>query len=536
MIKLLIADDEYLVLDSLKMIISKNMDDIEIVGTAGSGREAVEKALKYKPDIIFMDIHMPGIDGIEAIKQIKAANSDVLLVIITAYEFFDYAKEAINLGVSEYLLKPINKNKVIETLNNLSRVINQKRMHLLREVELKERINRIIPFIEGQFISHQLFNLGTVNEIGFYEDIFGMYLRQGYAITALLDSFECKGKEDNFKLNLEKQNFYEAFYMELKCICPCLIGNPLLDRISAFIPVDEAADPYEIRNQSIKIGKRIMERVKTDTGIRYRIGIGRKYEVAGFNKSCNEAYMAASVPRGQAVMHYEDITPSNNILDTYPLHKESTFADRMLKGNINGAIEAFKDIYLWLASNYCEDMDRIKSKLIDLIFVIERTLPYKISSFSKSKQAYILRILKTNDMEELELQFMHLLFELSEEIQEQITSEIDGIIPKVLNYLNNNYYNNITLNDAAKSVNLSYYYFSKIFKDEVGKNFVDYLTELRIEKSMKFLRNNSMSIKEVCYKIGYNDPNYYCKIFKKITGMTPTEYRAISNKRGDSID
>jgi two-component system response regulator YesN len=92
------------------------------------------------------------------------------------------------------------------------------------------------------------------------------------------------------------------------------------------------------------------------------------------------------------------------------------------------------------------------------------------------------------------------------------------------------------LNDAAKSVNLSYYYFSKIFKDEVGKNFVDYLTELRIEKSMKFLRNNSMSIKEVCYKIGYNDPNYYCKIFKKITGMTPTEYRAISNKRGDSID
>ena len=114
MIKLLIADDEYLVLDSLKMIISKNLDEVEIVGTAGSGREAIEKALVLKPDVIFMDIHMPGIDGMEAIRQIKAANSNALFVIITAYEFFDYAKEAINMGVSEYLLKPVSKNKVIE--------------------------------------------------------------------------------------------------------------------------------------------------------------------------------------------------------------------------------------------------------------------------------------------------------------------------------------------------------------------------------------------------------------------------------------
>lgn len=535
MIKLLIADDEYLVLDSLKMIITKNMEDVDIVGTASSGREAIEKAIELKPDVIFMDIHMPGIDGMEAIRQIKAANSNALFVIITAYEFFDYAKEAINMGVSEYLLKPINKGKVIETLNNLSFIINQKRKLLLREVELKEKINRIIPVIEGQFISYQLFNLGTVKEIEFYEDIFKMSLRQGYAITVLLDNFESSSKEDNFKLSLEKQNFYESFYLELKRLCPCLIGNPLLDRITAFIPVDEYVDSYEIRNLSINIGNKLMERIKPGSNFNYRIGIGRKYEVGNFYKSCNEAYMAVSVPSGQAVMHYEDITPSNNVLDTYPLHKETTFANRMLTGNINGAKEAFKDIYLWMINNYHEDIDKIKSKLIDLLFVIEKTLPYKMNIFNKSKQTYILSILKMYSKEELEGQFIQIITELAVEIQEQIRSEIDGIIPKVLKYLNNNYYENITLDDAAKSVNLSYHYFSKIFKDEVGKNFVDYLTELRIEKSMKFLENHRLSIKEVCHKIGYNDPNYYCKIFKKVTGMTPTEYRAVSNLRGDKI-
>ncbi|WDU82761.1 response regulator [Caloramator sp. Dgby_cultured_2] len=82
MLKILIVDDEYLVLDSLKMIISKNFEDVKVIGTASSGREAIEKAIELKPDAIFMDIHMPGIDGIEAIRQIKAANNDVFLLYL----------------------------------------------------------------------------------------------------------------------------------------------------------------------------------------------------------------------------------------------------------------------------------------------------------------------------------------------------------------------------------------------------------------------------------------------------------------------
>lgn len=535
MIRLLIADDEYLVLDSLKMIISKNIEDVEIVGTAASGREAIEKAIELKPDVIFMDIHMPGIDGMEAIRQIKASNSNAMFVIITAYEFFDYAKEAINLGVSDYILKPINKSKVIETLNKLNEMISKRKKLLLREVELKEKINRIIPYIEGQFISYQLFNLGTVNDISFYEDIFDMSLKHGYAVTVLFGGSEGKDKADNIKLSIEKQSFCEAFSMEMKRLCPCLMGTPLLDRITAYVPVRENADAYEIRNQAIRIGKRILERIKPSEILDYRIGIGRLYEVASFNKSCNEAYMAATVPNAQSVMHFEDIVPSSNLLDSYPIHKENSFANKMLSGNLQGAKSVFKEIYVWLLSNYGEDLDQIRSKLIDLLFVLEKSLPYKVNTLSKSKQGHILSILRAGGKEELESQFIQLLSELAGEIQEQIRGEIDGIIPKVLKYLNDNYHRNITLDDAAKSVNLSYHYFSKIFKDEVGKSFVDYLTELRIEKSMRFLENNSMSIKEVCHKIGYNDPNYYCKIFKKVTGLTPTEYRAEFNIRGEEI-
>lgn len=124
--KLLIADDEYLVIDSLKYMVERFVDNVEVVGTAKSGREAIEKAMEFKPEIVFMDIHMPGIDGIEAIKQIKTINRDTVFVIITAYEYFNYAKEAINLGVHDYLLKPINRSKVVETLEGICTAIASK--------------------------------------------------------------------------------------------------------------------------------------------------------------------------------------------------------------------------------------------------------------------------------------------------------------------------------------------------------------------------------------------------------------------------
>ena len=124
MYKLLIADDEQIVLDSIKFIIEKNFLYMVEVGTARSGREAIEKAEIFKPDIIFMDIMMPGINGFEAIKEIRSRLNDVLIIILTAYERFDYAREVIKLGITEYLLKPVSREKIVETVRKSIRIIN----------------------------------------------------------------------------------------------------------------------------------------------------------------------------------------------------------------------------------------------------------------------------------------------------------------------------------------------------------------------------------------------------------------------------
>lgn len=535
MLKLLLADDEYLVLESIKMIVSNNVKDIEIVATASTGREAIEKSINLKPDIVFMDIHMPGINGIEAIRQIKNVNNETLFIIISAYEYFDYAKEALNLGVIEYMLKPISKNKLIETIENIKKTINNKRNSLIKEIELKEKMDKVIPYLEQQFISDKLLSAGSLNDIKFYENTFSMNLRYGYAMMFLFEEQET-GKEDSLKLNYQRQSFYDTINIKLKSLCTCLIGQPMSDRIIVFITAKEEENSELTKEEAITIGNTVMEKIRGLSNLKYKIGIGRKYDVKGFVKSCDEAFKAALIAPIGSVIYYEDTILVNSKTDMYLLHKERVFLNYILMGNIKKTEEVFKDIYIYLISNYSEDINSVKSKLMYLLHIIDKNLPYNFKRLDEVKQTAILNVLRTNNKDELKIQFLRYLSDISEEVENQKKGDNDRSKSIILDYLNNNYNFDISLKDVAKNVNLSYNYLSKVFKDEIGKSFVDYLTELRMERSMKLLANQNLSVKEICQEIGYNDPNYYSKAFKKVTGMTPTEYRVLISGGSGSID
>ncbi|WDC84359.1 hypothetical protein PL321_00500 [Caloramator sp. mosi_1] len=122
------------------------------------------------------------------------------------------------------------------------------------EVELKERINNIVPFLEGQFIAYKMFNIGTLNDVGFYENVFNMSLKQGYVMSISLETDSKLIGDTVHKEKSNKQNFYDLFKIKLKSIVPCIISNPLLDRIVAFIPTDEEEYAFS-KYKSIEIAK-----------------------------------------------------------------------------------------------------------------------------------------------------------------------------------------------------------------------------------------------------------------------------------------
>ena len=183
MYKLIIADDEKIVIDSLKYIIEKNFNNIEIIATARSGREVIEKVDDAVPDIIFMDIRMPGINGLEAIKEIKSRHKQVVIIVLTAFDHFDFAKEAINLGVIEYLLKPVNRTKVVEVINKAIEIVKTEKEKRRIELELKEKMEYIVPILENGFIYSLILFDDNRNELLNYKQIFEIEENGGYVMT-----------------------------------------------------------------------------------------------------------------------------------------------------------------------------------------------------------------------------------------------------------------------------------------------------------------------------------------------------------------
>ena len=146
MYRILLADDEGIVTNSLSFIIEKNFEGQYEIETAKSGRAAIEAAEHFRPDIVFMDIQMPGINGIESMKEIRKTNSNVIFIVMSAYDKFDYAKEAIKLGVMEYITKPMEKNKLLEALKKAMVMVDGEREKRSNDLMIRENWKQLFRF------------------------------------------------------------------------------------------------------------------------------------------------------------------------------------------------------------------------------------------------------------------------------------------------------------------------------------------------------------------------------------------------------
>ena len=159
MYRIMLADDEGIMLEALKNIITSNFGDECEIATAKTGRAVVELAESFRPDIAFMDIQMPGINGIQAIKEIQKYNQNTIFIVISAYDKFSYAKEAINLGVLEYLTKPVNKRVVIDVCMKAMRKVDEARQKRSDDLKIREKLETVIPILESGYLYLSLIHI-----------------------------------------------------------------------------------------------------------------------------------------------------------------------------------------------------------------------------------------------------------------------------------------------------------------------------------------------------------------------------------------
>lgn len=533
MYKIMLADDEGIVIDALKFIIEKRFGEKCEIQSAKTGRSVIELAEIFRPDIAIMDIKMPGINGIDAMKEIKKFNPSTIFIVMTAFDKFDYAKEAINLGVLEYLSKPVNREKTENVLLRAMGMIDKARENRSRDLMIKEKLETVVPFIESGLIYTLFFQEEDKANIRQYKELLSIESDFAYVLI-----FEAGEREENHKLTNEVgsgvrlENCYKEIRETIKDTFKCIVGPVMANKIIVLAPATHETLEYGERILIIERIRSLIHKLDEQFDVHFKAGIGTVKSWIRLQESYQEAAMALRVSAG-SVSHANDLEIGCKYEEDYPIETEKRLLDCVSKGEVNGAITEAGYFWNWMVENYRDKAMDIRIKVLDFVLWAENIAYHKsrlVYRFT-SRSEYLPFLYNTDIGEIMQKWFVGKIADATRNVAGLKEEIIKSPVERAMIYIKEHYNHDISLDEVSKEVDISPYYFSKLFKEEKGVNFIDYLTGLRIEQAKKMMKDNRISVKEIGIEVGYQDPNYFSRIFKKNVGITPTEYKERVNEK-----
>ena len=529
MYKILIADDEGIVIDSLKFILEQNFGDNCQVKTVKSGRAVIEQARLFSPDIAIMDIQMPGINGIEAMKEVRTFNDSLVFIVISAYDKFSFAQEAINLGALDYITKPFQKETVVSAVENAMDIINRERSKRSKDLMVWEKLQTVVPIIENGFINLILFQDINSDEMDRYRSLLDITAQ--YGSVATLEFGESGSDVDELDnpigTSVKLQNKDFQIQEIIKEFFPnAVTGAIMANMIAFFLPSEAKTIEYEERTKMVDRARNMIYKLNKKLGVTFKAGIGDIWDFGQMHKSYEESRKAFEMGRG-SVVHVKDLGLNRDYASDYPYDLEDKLFYYVKQGNVAKVRDLANQFFDWMVDNYGEHEKDIQTKALEFVMTAEKEvfLQGGMQYSFLFRQNYLSDVLACKTYTELRRWFVEKMSKACSDVITKKQEKEVSVIGKAKEYINQKFSKEISLEEVAKYVDISSYYFSKLFKEEEGMNFIDYVTELRIGKAKQMLTEGNVSIKEVCIESGYTDPNYFSRIFKKVVGCTPTEYR-----------
>ena len=526
MYRILIADDEGIMLESLKAIISRNYPESCEVETAKTGRSAIEIAEYFHPDIVFMDIEMPGINGIEAMREIRNFNTTTLFYVISAYDKFDYAKQAISLGVERYITKPVTRSTILEVMREACAKVDEMRTIRSDRIKVQEKLETVIPVVENGFVGTVMMP-GNFQDVSYYTQLLDIAEKHGYVcVFWLRQNLDDSAENGQVGIGVQMQELYPQFRAVVKSYLRCMVGQPVSDRIVVIVPFPNAAMEYEDRIFAINRMRELAGRLEKQLSLKVRVGIGRVRGLEDLRYSYQEAILALQESSSR-IVHTDDISTHGFYEGEFAWESEHRIFQLLNRGDAEGLRSELNLFFDWMIKTYPDSLDNIRLKMLEYIMRAEKDAFHDgaVNYSFESRKNYLTEVMALTEFEGLRDWFLEKMIRVCMQIRDKRGAQSESVVSKAKAYILENFCKDISLDDVSREVNVSPYYFSKLFKEEAGENFIEYLTRLRIMKAKELLPDPQVSIKEISIQIGYGDPNYFSRIFKKQTGMTPREYR-----------
>ena len=536
-IKVFLVEDEMVIRRGIKNSIDWEKEGYIFCGEASDGELAYPMIIKEKPDILITDIRMPFMDGLELCKLVKKELPNIKILILSGYDEFDYAKEAIRLGVTEYLLKPISSGKLLEALNGVSESIRREKedkdlvrkyMGEMRENTEHEKQKFFEQMIAGNLSMADALETGKKYEMNLSA---GMY-------NLLLFRFTL-GKENRKSGELlgEAEYAIEKLTERLEYVFEFQRGVEGW----AFLLM---ADNEEQMSERVKeLSKDLEEIMKNYSTIAYFGGIGqpvaRLRELEESFREAERALAARFTMELNRIISVEDIRMAQNVdtLDDIEItsfgeiEKTRTMLEKFLNNGAEDEIDEFVDVYINELPEENLKSVLMRQYIIMDAYIVMMSFCEKIEGIEGEMQAQseeLKNSMKTiQTLEEIK-NYIRMLLKKIIGVRDTISGRrYSDIIEIAKDQIRKTYMSDeISLNTIAAEVGMSPSYFSSIFSKEMGKTFVEYLTEIRMDRAKELLMCSSMKTSEIGYEVGYKDPHYFSYIFKKTQNCTPKEFRA----------
>lgn len=531
MIKMMVVDDEPVIREGIVTVVDWQSLGIEVVGTAGNGRDGMARALAKKPDIVITDIRMPIMDGIHFARELKEKLPKVRVVFLTGYNEFAYAREAIRIGAADYLLKPVNTEDLTGLVGRLADEVRQENATVVSRNQETVLLKENLPMMRNRCVKR--FFRGELGLRQFQERAKTLGMRFGEAeyqvIILCIDYYYqliASGEREAGLLKYAMSNIAEESLGTNGQAAVCDEGEA---RLMVILSTDE-----EIRGITRKC-KEIQFCMRKYYGVSVSVSIGKK---VGTLMELKQSYQTADEAMDERIKQ-----GSSQIIVRDGEAREASDSTRLFlapdeEQNLSDAVRLLDKTRVYdtlelIFEKYVMQQDIGRKGIEQLCMYLVLIAMRQLEHFSISPQEalgknyyYYNEISKYETAEDLEMWMKDIYGTALAAVDRQSNHKYKGIVAGGIAYAMEHFAESIQVGDVAQATYVTPNYFSKVFKEETGENFTDWLNKYRIEQAKKRMdAEPETKVYIIAEETGFSDYKYFAFIFKKYTGYTPTSYR-----------
>ncbi|MEA3337205.1 MAG: response regulator [Chloroflexota bacterium] len=518
--RVFLVEDEIVTREGIRDNVDWASTGFEFCGEAPDGEMALPLIEATQPDVIITDIRMPFMDGLQLCKMVRRRMPEAKIIILSGHDEFEYAQEAVKLGVAEYLLKPVGVQVLQDTLKKVALKIEKERREKQSLRQLQEQVEENRTILRERFLLRLAMGAVSPSEaLEKSQDLDLELVARCYLVVI-------------FRIDLghEQVDFFE--YRQVRRDIAALVeSNPdvflFKKDLEELVLIVKGDKPEYLEQQGYLLTELIRDELNTGTANCLEMGIGNtQTRIGDIHVSFSQAL--AQLESGSSRTDHPDSAAAKAEL----LKLDKTAVADFLRCGVIEEFDAFFEAYSHPLSELAFKSSTVKSYvLVDLVLTTARfirELGGSVDQVVPEINRIESLLQNTNSIETFKNQSRRILASALAFRDGRANSQYLEIIHQARAFIDDNHGKpNLSLNEVAAQVNLSPNHFSTVFSRETGETFKEYLTALKMRKAKELLRTTSLRSSEICFLVGYNDPHYFSHVFKKRTGLSPTEFRML---------